>query len=101
MSDQKSTKISRVKARIEELEQLLLKIKNEVQLEREKVKEKEEEVIGEWLVELQSAGNIRYIVGREDNGWYKSCLELVTSRFLLSDFVVSDYLSICLFICPF
>ena len=101
MSNQKSTKITTVKARIEELEQLLLKIKNEVQLEKEKVKEKEEEIIGEWLVELQSAGNIRYIFGGEDSGWYKSCLELVTSRFLLSDFVVSHYLCIHPFICPF
>ncbi|XP_024365341.1 uncharacterized protein [Physcomitrium patens] len=41
-----------------------------------------------WLmVELDTGGNIRMEVGNSKDAWFKSCVELVVSRFFLADFV--------------
>ena len=51
-----------------------------------------------WCRELESGGNLRYITGKEDQGWHKSCCELVRSRFIASDFIVStipDTVTVC------
>lgn len=41
-----------------------------------------------WLmVELDTGGNIRMEVGNSKDAWFKSCMDLVMSRFFLDDFV--------------
>ena len=53
------------------------------------IEDRERQVIRRWTEELTSGGNIRYIDGKEDQGWYKSCCDLVNSRFIAADFTVS------------
>lgn len=62
----------------------LLHSKEGTELEKEKLKERERIIIEQWMTELQSAGNIRYVLGQDSMNWYKSCVELVSSRFITS-----------------
>ena len=36
-----------------------------------------------------SGGNVHYVDGKEDQGWHQTCLDLVKSRFIATDFIVS------------
>ena len=74
---------------IKTLEERLLHTISEGVRECDQVRNREKQIEERWIQELQSGGNVRYIQGREDMGWYKSCVELVNSRFLLTDFIVS------------
>ncbi len=53
------------------------------------IEEREKRMRRRWTNELASGGNTRYIDGKEDQGWYKSCYDLVNSRFIATDFIVS------------
>ena len=48
----------------------------------------------QWLVELESGGNVKFIPGDPSIPWYKSCVELVGSRFSVAD--VQVCMSVCL-----
>ena len=74
---------------IKTLEERLLHTISKGVRECDQVRNREKQIEERWIQELQSGGNVRYIQGREDMGWYKSCVELVNSRFLLTDFIVS------------
>lgn len=67
----------------------LIKLRERLDQERKAIKDKEEESIKQWLLELQSAGNVRYVSGTEECPWYKPCVELVTSRFMANGIAVS------------
>lgn len=74
--------------RMTKLENNLVNIIKEAEARAELVIGRVRTVVDQWTRELQSAGNVRYVVGREEAGWYRSCVELVMSRFLPSDFKV-------------
>ena len=82
-------KTDMITKRIKTLEERLLHTISEGERECDQVRNREKQIEERWIQELRSGGNVRYIQGREDMGWYKSCVELVNSRFLLSDFIVS------------
>ena len=44
-----------------------------------------EQLCQQWLAELESGGNVRFVHGDPAQPWYKSCLELVSSRFSVAD----------------
>ena len=74
--------------RMTKLENKLADIIKEAETRVELVRARVRIKVDQWARELQSAGNVRYVVGREEAGWYRSCVELVMSRFLPSDFKV-------------
>ena len=82
-------KTDMITKRIKTLEERLLHTISEGERECDQVRNREKQIEERWIQELRSGGNVRYIQGREDMGWYKSCVELVNSRFLLTDFIVS------------
>ncbi len=43
------------------------------------------EVCERWRVELESGGNIKFVPGDPSLPWYKCCLDLMGSRFTVSD----------------
>ena len=82
-------KTDMITKRIKTLEERLLHTISEGERECDQVRNREKQIEERWIQELRSGGNVRYIQGREVMGWYKSCVELVNSRFLLTDFIVS------------
>ena len=85
----KMKKIAAIKERLDQLEASLSTLKTELETEREKVREIQDKAIGQWMLELQSAGNVRYIHGSDEYTWYKPCVELVMSRFIATGATVS------------
>lgn len=51
-----------------------------------------EEECERWRLELESGGNIKCVSGQPSLQWYKCCLELVGSRFTVSDVQVGSQL---------
>ncbi|XP_019851716.1 PREDICTED: leucine-rich repeat-containing protein 9-like [Amphimedon queenslandica] len=78
----KAKKIGAIKERIEQLDSSLSTLKAEMDTERDRVRDKQDKTIGQWMLELQSAGNVRYIQGTDEFSWYRPCVELVMSRFI-------------------
>ena len=60
-----------------------------METESERVREKQDKTIGQWMLELQSAGNVRYVEGSDEFSWYRPCVELVMSRFIATCATVS------------
>ena len=85
----KMKKMAAIKERLDQLEASLSTLKTELETEREKVREIQDKAIGQWMLELQSAGNVRYIHGSDEYTWYKPCVELVMSRFIATGATVS------------
>ena len=85
----KAKKIGAIKERIDQLNSSLSALKTEMETERERVREKQDKTIGQWMLELQSAGNVRYIEGSDEFSWYRPCVELVMSRFIATCATVS------------
>ena len=47
------------------------------------------ELCQRWITELESGGNIRFLEGTPSVPWYKSCVDLVHSRFSVGELQVS------------
>ena len=85
-------KMDMLKSHCHHLEQYLLSVEEKCRFEVERLKEKEDDVIHCWEAELETGGNVRFIDGNPKHSWFNSCVELVTSRFLASDFEVLSFL---------
>ena len=44
------------------------------------------------LLELETGGNVRFEDGKLTDAWYKSCHDLVLSRFCVGDYLVGTVL---------
>ena len=53
------------------------------------IQERDSRLRGKWTRELVSGGNVHYVDGKEDQGWHQTCLDLIKSRFIATDFIVS------------
>ena len=82
------TKKDLIAKRMMKLENKLASVIEEAETKVELARTRVRTMEDQWARELQSAGNVRYVAGREEVGWYRSCVELVMSRFLPSDFKV-------------
>jgi hypothetical protein len=40
------------------------------------------------LLELENVGNIKFDIGKQDDVWFKSCNDLILSRFCASDYIL-------------
>ena len=57
------------------------------------------ELCQRWTTELESGGNIRFIEGTPSVPWFKSCVDLVNSRFSVGEVQV-QYVVVILVVCP-
>lgn len=54
----------------------------------EQVNNVSESTVQRLLLELETGGNVRFEDGKPTDPWYKSCQELVLSRFCVGDYMV-------------
>ena len=83
-----SQKLDQFKNQRFKLEQHLLAMEERCKTEEEIVTRKVSESIQRWEAELETGGNVKFTEGNPSHQWYKSCVELITSRFSSSDFEV-------------
>ena len=59
----------------------------------EQVNNVSESTVQRLLLELETGGNVRFEDGKPTDPWYKSCQELVLSRFCVGDYMVGAVIS--------
>ncbi|KAL5493183.1 hypothetical protein EMCRGX_G014321 [Ephydatia muelleri] len=81
IEEETAKKISLLKEKVQSLEQQLESLNKSCQRCITGLKRRSGEEASYWMSELESGGNIKFLPGDPSHSWYKSCVELMMSRF--------------------